>query len=319
MSYLKRENKVKKKWSQKEKSILKKHYRNTEKEELKKMLTNRSWSSIIQYAQVLNIKRSYDLVRETNVGKLLEETPVSYYWMGFLMADGHFTEKRITVGLSIKDIDHIKKFAKFISADYLEGKNKCRGKYYRQCYVRAANSDIVPILREKFGICNNKTYHPCDITKIKDEDLLLSLIIGFIDGDGSITKQSNRTDAFMRIKCHSSWLFNLQFISDTICKCCDLKPNIAKINKQGYAIITVANSIILKFLKAKGRSLDLPVLKRKWDRVDENYVSKFEEYKYIVQKVKNLLQEGFTGYKIAQMLNRHHVGIYRIIKRYNLK
>lgn len=308
-----------KKWSREEKKILKKHYKRKYKKELMKLLPLRSWNGIIQYAQVLNIKRSYDLLRDTNVKKLLKETPQAYYWMGFLMADGHFTEKRIIVSLAIKDVDHIKKFAKFISSGYSESKNKCRDKYYRQCHVAAANSDVVPLLREKFKICNNKTYNPCDITGVKNEDLLLSLIIGFIDGDGSITKQHKRNDTFLRIKCHSSWLDNLQFMSNVVCGHCNLKPNKVKINKQGYAIITFANSIILKFLKAKGKELNLPVLNRKWDRVDENYMSKFEKYKYIVQEVKSLLGEGFTGYKIAQILNRHHVGIYRIIKRYNLK
>ena len=274
-------------WSQKEKDILKKHYRNTEKEKLEKMLTKRSWDGIKQYAQVLKVKRSYDFIRETNVEKLLEETPESYYWMGFLMADGHFTKKRITVGLSIKDVEHIKKFAKFISADYSENRSGSYGK----CHVGAANSDVIPLLRKKFGICNNKTHSPCDWTKIKNKDLLLSLIIGFIDGDGSIRKQSGRQDCQMTIKCYHSWLFNLQFISNTICKCCNLKPNIAKINKYGYAEVNFANSIILKFLKAKGKELNLPVLKRKWNRIDENYVSKFEKYKYMLEEVKILVQE----------------------------
>ena len=307
------------KWTKQEKNILKKHYKNTEKEKLKKMLPERSWTGIMQYAEKLDIKRGYDLIRATNVKKLLLETPKAYYWMGFLMADGHFTVKRITVGLSIKDVEHIKKFAKFISANYSKGNSKCCGKYYGNCSVKAANSDIVPLLRQKFGIQNNKTHHPCHIVKIKNKDLLLSLIIGFIDGDGSISKQTNRTDAFMRIKCHSSWLFNLQFISNTICKDCDLKPNIAKINKQGYAAVAFSNSIILKFLKAKGKELKLPVLKRKWNLIDENYISKFEKYKYIVEEVRILVEEGLTGYKIAQILNRSNVGIYRIIKKYNLK
>lgn len=308
-----------KKWTEEEKKILKKYYRNTEKEKLKKMLPNRKWCAIIQYAQKLNIKRSYDLLRNTNVKKLLEETPLSYYWIGFLMADGHFTEKRIKIELSIKDVDHIKKFAKFISADYSEGNSKRYSKYYGNCCVSAANSDIVPLLRQKFKIQNNKTHHPCDIKWIKNEDLLLSLIIGFIDGDGSIRKQSGRKDNQMTIKCHSSWFFNLQFISNTICKLCDLKPNITRINKEGYAVIDFTNSIILKFLKAKSKELNLPVLDRKWSRINENYVSKFEKYRYVLEEVKILVQEGLKKYDIAQIVKRSPASIYQMVKKHNIR
>ena len=304
-----------KKWSEEEKKVLKKYYKRKSKKKLMELLPDRSWAAINQYAQKLNIKRSYDIVRTTNVKKLLKETPQAYYWMGFLMADGHFTEKRIIVGLSIKDVDHIKNFAKFISANYSEDINSQYGK----CCVAAANSDIVPLLRKKFKIENNKTHHPCDIKWIKNDDLLLSLIIGFIDGDGSIRKQNGRKDNQMTIKCHSSWLFNLQFISDTICKYCDLKPNIARINKYGYAEVNFTNSIILKFLKAKGRELKLPILKRKWDKVDENYISKFEEYKYILEEVKTLVQEGLSKYYISKVVNRSPASIYQMVKKHNIR
>ena len=308
-----------KKWSEEEKNILKKYYKRQNKKELIQLLPNRSWPAINQYAQKLNIKRSYDVVRTTNVKKLLSETPKAYYWMGFLMADGHFTEKRIILGLSIKDVDHVRKFAKFISADYSEGNKKCCGKYYDSCRVSAANSDIVPLLRQKFEIQNNKTHHPCNITKIKDKDLLLSLIIGFIDGDGSIRKQSGRKDNQMTIKCHSSWFSNLQFISDTICVICDLKPNITRINKYGYAQVNFTNSIILKFLKAKGKELNLPVLKRKWDKIDKNYISKFEKYKYMLEEVKNLVQEGMKKCDIADIVNCSPASIYQMIKKHNIR
>lgn len=304
-----------KKWTTEEKNILKKYYKRKSKKGLMDLLPNRSWAAINQYSQKLNIKRSYDTVRTTDVKKLMLETPEAYYWMGFLIADGHFTEKRIIVGLSIKDVKHLRKFAKFISANCSEG----RSKRYGNCYVRASNSDVIPLLRKKFNICNNKTYNPCDITKIKDEGLLLSLIIGFIDGDGSITKQVNRADAFLRIKCHSSWLFNLQFISDTICKHCDLKPNIAKINNQGYAMITFSNSIILKFLKAKGKELNLPTLKRKWDKINDNYISKMETYPILVNRIKELVQEGLRNCEIAQILDKNDSHISIIVSKNKLR
>ena len=111
----------------------------------------------------------------------------------------------------------------------------------------------------------------------------------------------------------------MQFISDTICNLCDLEPNTARVNKEGYAIINFTNSIILKFLKTKGKELNLPVLKRKWDKIDENYVSKFEKYKYILEEVKILVEEGVRKYDIAKMVNRSPASIYQMIKKHSIR
>tara|TARA_Y100000310_G_C20701199_1_gene830039 strand:- start:2608 stop:5805 length:3198 start_codon:yes stop_codon:yes gene_type:complete len=275
-----------------------------------KKLPGRSWDSIKLRAQKLNIKRSYDLTRTTNIEKLLLEIPEAYYWMGFLLADGHFTNKKVILGLGIKDINHIKKFANFISANYTKNKIKC--------FVRAANIDIVPLIKNKFKITNRKTYDPPSL-QCENKELLLSLIIGFIDGDGSIRKQSGRNDAFITIKCHASWLSSLQFMSNTICDYCDLKPNIAKINKQGYAVVNFSNSILLKFLKKEAKRMKLPILKRKWDRINEKYIGKIESYQEVLEKVKILIEEGLKNYDIAPIVNRSPAAIYQMVNKHNLR
>lgn len=53
--------------------------------------------------------------RSKKLYKLLENSPEAYYWLGFLFADGHFTQSnRLILSLSIKDKEQLEKFIKFI-------------------------------------------------------------------------------------------------------------------------------------------------------------------------------------------------------------
>lgn len=90
--------------------------------------------------------------------RLLEETPEAYYWMGFLFADGHF-DKRNTIHLtiSIKDKDHIEKYADFINYPknnirYLSTTNSVA--------VSKSNKDIFLKIIEKFSISQRKSTNP---------------------------------------------------------------------------------------------------------------------------------------------------------------
>lgn len=55
------------------------------------------------------------LQRNKKLYKLLENSPEAYYWLGFLFADGHFTQSnRLVLSVSIKDKVHLERFIKFI-------------------------------------------------------------------------------------------------------------------------------------------------------------------------------------------------------------
>ena len=138
--------------------------------------------------------------RLSDLSILLEDTPETFYWMGFLLADGHFEEKRIIVGLSEHDREHLEKFAKYIN---YTGKLSVRKREpHNSVYLSAMDSEVVVKLREKFDIKSNKTIEPPKTLKWIPDDLFLCLMAGFIDGDGSINESS------IRIKVHSVW-FNI--------------------------------------------------------------------------------------------------------------
>lgn len=110
------------------------------------------------------------------------------YWLGFLMADGCVFEKRNSIELSLKeeDLEHLKKFKRFMKSEHKISKKIKHGKYvgYR---ITITNKKI------KKDLINNE----CIPNKTKnmkfpniEKNLYNHFIRGYFDGDGSIVKHS---------------------------------------------------------------------------------------------------------------------------------
>jgi hypothetical protein len=297
-------------WTVRDKQLLEKHYSTAKKEELMLLFKNRTWDAIQIQAGYLKIRRQNSSSIKNNVSILLEDTPETYYWIGFLLADGYFSENRIKLKLAEKDKEHVLKFAKFI---------KFSGNRTDKQEVSAMDNFIVPKIREKFDIKNRKTYEPCKIDWIKDENLFLSLTIGFIDGDGSVRQQTGRKDCLLTIKCHSSWKDNLQLFSDKICSYLKIKSNQTRIDKCGYALVNFSNSIILKFLKRKALELELPILERKWNKINLDHISRSENHPIFVKKIKTMVDKGMRNCEIAKILKVDDSHISIVVSKYNLR
>ena len=99
------------------------------------------------------------------------------------------------------------------------------------------------------------------------DEQLLSLIVGFIDGDGNMNKLQNRPDYNLRIKCDASWLNNLEFIEDTLYRLFPVSKKVArltKINSEGYAQLVISNNQIINALATFIKELNIYVLSKKW-------------------------------------------------------
>jgi hypothetical protein len=249
-------------------------------------------------------------MKNSNLENLLAESPEAYYWIGFLMADGHFSEKRMTAILSIKDKEHLLKLASFVNNENLSVYKKSVG-------LRCMDSKIVPKIRRKFGIVNRKTYHPCKIP-IRNNSLFLSLLIGFIDGDGCICKNTRRRDSHIKIKCHASWLKNFIIMKERLSKIVGIEVSEPKINKQGYACWAITNTPTLRFLKKKTLELKIPVIDRKWRNIDQDFVSREEIARMRSIEVSKLLKTGARNIDIANRLGISKSTVTQIIKRDNL-
>ena len=86
---------------------------------------------------------------------------------------------------------------------------------YSKLDAKELFKSLIFIISYKFNISNNKTKNPPDISKYEiTEDQLISLIIGFIDGDGSIYVPSYTEK--LRIECHKNWYDNLLFFENCL-------------------------------------------------------------------------------------------------------
>lgn len=114
--------------------------------------------------------------------------PEVAYWIGFLMADGSIRGNTISLCLSIKDLDHLKKYQSFlvtskpirIYKNIKQGTTSCSlGVYSKKMVQDLANYGIMPRKTGKEQIRNIPSEY------IRD------FILGFFDGDGCmhISKQ----------------------------------------------------------------------------------------------------------------------------------
>ena len=231
---------------------------------------------------------------------LLDDTNEAFYWIGFLLADGSFSEYRLKIGISGHDIEHLKKFAKFIKykkqikINYFIKNNK----EYSVCGLSVQNKIIVPQIKNKFDIHLSKTYNPPCTLNNWSRNLILSLFIGFIDGDGCIVKKTNRKDAKLGIQIHSSWLQILKEFSNII-----FKKDYTCINANGYACLTIEEFPVIRRLKEEMLTLNIPFLERKWNRIDETYINKLEKGKILRPLIKNDFNNGLSRKEIQEKYN----------------
>lgn len=297
-------------WTKKEITYLENNYQFTDIEIIKENLSDRTWDAVKIMAAKKGIKRISNSLKKANLEILLEESELTYYWIGFLLADGHFSKtNKIRICLSGKDKSHVDKFSKYISyrGDRINKNEICSMDYY-----------IVPLIKKKFGIEERKTYKPPSVSKLnfKNDDLFVSMLIGFIDGDGCIQKQHKREDCKIVIKLYKSWLSVLQYMANRIYSVFEIEPPEARINNCGYASICISNFSILRYLKKKTTELDLPVLERKWNKINENNKTRQERVfeKYI--KIKGLLKKGLSRNLVCEKLGIKYNTLCSIIYKF---
>lgn len=300
-----------KRWSKEEDELLIKVYQSTKLNELLRIFPNRTWEALKIRAMKLKLKRGQLDKRESDLSVLLLDTPLTYYWIGLIFADGSFVNNGLSIGLHLNDKEHIIKLSKYLNCDYSEDKKR------KMVHIKCMDNTIVPKIMNKFDLKERKTYNPPNTFKQKTDDLFISLLAGFIDGDGHIRKQFEREDAQIVIKCHSSWLGIFNEIEDEVYRISKIErynKKTSKINKQGYAFITFSNNLLLSFLKKKVKELGLPAMERKWSLIDESKVGKYQRARYYEQEYLRL-KDKYSQYRIAKILGLNNSTITAIKKR----
>lgn len=301
------------KWTKEEDRILKTYYPHHSVDDMVKLLPNRSRDAIILRASIKKIKQEQNFHKESDCSVLLRETNEAGYWLGFLLADGHFSNKhRLSFRLANKDANSVKQFAKFINCKNIRQETRKDGyKYYT---VSAQDRFNIKRLMEKYNIVNNKTHNPTNI-RLQNTDFYLSMIVGYIDGDGCIKNQYKRKDTIIGFHVDSSWLGFLNQIVDILNSLFETSMPYGIIGNDGYARLNITNSIAIIGLRKKLSQLNIPFMKRKWNKIDINFVSRYIIAKNNRDKIMGLYNSGQRIVDISKKLKLKYSCVYAAIHR----
>jgi len=82
--------------------------------------------------------------------------------------------------------------------------------------------------------------------------------------------------------------------------------------------VCFSNSIVLRYLKTFAIEKQLPILKRKWDKINVDYIGLVEKAKFHKEKVKKYLKYGLSVKEISKKIELSYSGVYAIIHRNDL-
>lgn len=164
-------------------------------------LVGRSKRAISKYAKINNInvqKSKRGSPRKGDVSVLLKDTLETYYWIGFILADGCFHKNQLTVMLSSNDGAHLSKLAAYL-------KTKMRYCYNdTKVVVAVQNMVLIPQIMKKYGIPQQKTFSCVEFPSRLTKPNMFALICGFLDGDGS--RIHNRKNLYgFKLENHKTW------------------------------------------------------------------------------------------------------------------
>lgn len=181
-------------------------------DELSKKL-NKSKHAISELANRRGIKRIACDIRKGTLEPLFSKTLESFYWLGFIAADGYISKTgHFMVSQSEKDKETIDKLAIYLKTNvYLVPFSKSSFKSNSLVYrVNVADKVLGIKLRKMFDIKDDlpKTYTGINLDFIKNEDQAVSFLCGYLDGDGSLSKQR----LSYTVECHKSWYETLKIL-----------------------------------------------------------------------------------------------------------
>ena len=194
--------------------------------------------------------------------KLLDETIISFYWLGLIISDGSFYNGRFEISLSEKDYDYLIEFANYIGFDTTKIMYREKTSSYRLLF---GNQKNINSFMEHFGIRYKKTYNPIDYDNIFRKYTIeqkLALLVGIIDGDGNINKDS-KSRYSINITAHHVWKdFYEKLIKDV-----GIDFNIHRLNNCNAIRISTAKQCNVKKLLQFVNDNNILYLKRKWNKI----------------------------------------------------
>ena len=159
---------------------------------------NVSIDSITKYMKLhgINYSSHYKGIYSCNDKFFSEDTEESFYWAGFIAADGNLKIRRnatkiIKICLALKDKDHLDKFKLSIKSnhplkEYKVKPSKLSQKIRHSVQISIVSKDMFDDLN-RFNIIPNKTKIYDMPTWMLNHPLSHHYLRGYFDGDGSIS------------------------------------------------------------------------------------------------------------------------------------
>lgn len=194
--------------------------------------------------------------------------PLPAYYAGFIAADGNIAKtNRITPSLSIHisntDLQWLQTFKKKIKTDCII--TKCKD---GSINIRISSHKIEYDLRTKYNITERKSLtlkHP----NITDNNLVVPFIAGVIDGDGCVSIQYPNMPKIIILGTESLMVWIKNWVDNNLGDRRNPNMNVACVRKRGnifeYKITGVRAFRLWLLIKR----YNLPVLKRKWDKIQK--------------------------------------------------
>ena len=217
-------------------------------------------------AQDLGIKSKIKRKRKGSLCFLDEINDQSCYWWGFIMADGHLSERgELIISLNSKDINHLEKLAIHLNTKVTLRKyiNSYSKQQSESCNLRIQDKSFGEKWLSIFNIDSPKTYTPPDLSMFLTPQNFIYFFIGFIDGDGCIWKSKNWPN--MKIECHENWLNTFDIFAIKLKEFYNIDCKVFK-NTRNTANLTINTKKDLKTLKSYINNVEY--LERKWLKLD---------------------------------------------------
>ena len=197
----------------------------------------------------------------------LIDTEEKAYWLGFFLADASVSNNgnRITIGLSIRDYDHLHRLKKSLNMTY-PIKEFISSNGYKSCMIGFSSENMKEKLMSYNVIPNKKENGKHPFLSL-NSNLIKHYIRGFFDGDGCVSEtirkeNGNKRYAIEIASCKEMLTFIKKFLADNNIKMSDIREHMSI-----YAIRTSNNIEIIKFFNLiyKDANIYLP---RKYERLE---------------------------------------------------
>lgn len=203
-------------------------------------------------------------------------TPEKAYWLGFIAADGcnynRTTNASIIINLHQKDIGHLEKFKAFMNTNAnisLKVQNKGFSNNTPMCSITLNSLEMSYDLIDK-GIVPNKSLilKPPAI----ESEFFLPYILGYFDGDGSISKVAANGN-------YSFSIVGTKEILEWISKCLEVPFKLEKRNQD-----SLSNTY---YIRCGGTNKVYNIMKKLYDSVNVHLDRKYEIYQTLETVVLN--------------------------------